>query len=826
MPRDNFESIRQLYELATDLHWSWNHATDKIWQELDPVLWNLTHNPLVVLQTAAEDHISAVLKDPIVRTTIRELSEQQRQRSHAPAWFQHQHPGHDLSVAYFSMEYMLSEALPIYSGGLGNVSGDLLKTASDLAVPMVAVGLLYQQGYSRQVIAPDGTQRYVAPFNDPGQLPVTPLRSADGRWLRIELALPGTTLWLRSWRVRVGRTELLLLDSNDAANLPAHRGLTSDLYGDDPERRLAQQLILGIGGWRLLKALGRRPQVCHLNESHTAFVVLERAADFMKEQQVPFTTALLATRSGTVFTTHTAVGAGFDRYPRALLGKYLAPYCAGALGISFDELMELGCEDPTGSPDSFNTATLAFRGSGRVNAVSRLHAEVSRALFAPLFPRWPLDEVPLGHVTNGVHVPTWDSPEADDLWTEACGKDRWLGKLGALGAEILHLPGERIWALRTEKAGRFINELRERFTRQLAISGGAEPGSSLFDPSCLTIGFARRFVAYKRPGLLLSDPERLKRLLLDAERPVQLVIAGKAHPSDLQALAVIQDWVTFIRDNGLQQRVVFLADYDMRLTELLVQGVDLWINTPRRPWEACGTSGMKVLVNGGLNLSELDGWWDEAYRDDCGWTFGDRLPWRSDAEHDQNDANRIYEVLEREVVPLFYTRNGSNVPEGWVRKMKASMARLTPCFSSVRALQEYVSDYYLPADSAVRARTAAAATACNEWLTAMRARWPGLRFGATTFEATADDYSVSIEVYLNSISTADIRVELYAEPLEGSGPFRRAMELRGPASGAGPALYAGTVPATRPASDYTARIIPVHSALSLPLECPLILWQR
>jgi starch phosphorylase len=500
------------------------------------------------------------------------------------------------------MEFMLSEALPIYSGGLGNVAGDQLKAASDLGVPVVAVGLLYSQGYFRQVIDDDGAQRSVFPYNDPGQLPITPLRRSNGEWLRLKLDLSGQPVWLRAWQARVGRRFLYLLDSNDAANAPVHRGITGELYGGGPDLRLMQELLLGIGGCRLLAALGIQPEVCHLNEGHAAFAVLERARSFMQQTRQSFDVALTVTRAGNLFTTHTAVAAGFDRYDPALVERALGGYAEHELGITRLDLLALGRENPDDCAADFNMAYLAIRGSGAVNGVSRLHGEVSRHLFAPLFPRWPVAAVPVSHVTNGVHMPTWDSAAADEIWTDACGKDRWLGTTEALERHVRGVSDARLWQLRAISRRALVEFTRTRLSRQLQASGApadaVDAAGRVFDPDTLTLGFARRFATYKRPNLLLHDPERLLRLLNDPVRPMQLVLAGKAHPADAAGQALIREWSHFIARHEARHRVVFLSDYDMLLCGPLVQGVDVWLNTPRRPWEASGTSGMKVLVNG------------------------------------------------------------------------------------------------------------------------------------------------------------------------------------------------------------------------------------
>src|ERR1035437_4894615 len=622
---DGFDSLA---ELALDMRWSWSHYADEVWRQLDPDLWDFTQNPWVVLQTVSRDKLEHILADPSFRKELDNVIQKKNQAAESPAWFQQSHPQAPLTcIAYFCMEFMLSEALPIYSGGLGNVAGDQLKAASDLGLPVVGVGLLYQHGYFRQTIDRNGAQQALYPYNDPGQLPITPVRQADGEWLRVEVALPGYSVWLRIWHVQVGRTKLYLLDSNDAANFPAHRGITSELYGGGPELRLMQEIVLGLGGWRLLGALGIKPEVCHLNEGHAAFAVLERARNFMEETGQSFEVALAVTRAGNLFTTHTAVAAGFDRFAPALIEQYLGGYAEKKLSITLHDLLALGRQNPNDSSESFNMAYLAIRGSGAVNGVSRLHGKVSRHIFLPLFPHWPEDEVPIGHVTNGVHMPTGDSAPADDLWTGACGKGRWLGTTESLEQDIRQVSDSALWTFRTAATKSLVEYARGRLSRELAGSGASpevvDEAKHLFDPHALTLGFARRFATYKRPNLLLQDQQRLLRLLTNSDRPVQLMIAGTAHPEDRAGQALTHERINFIRQPETRPHVIFLSDYDMLLTEHLVQGVEVWINTPRRPWEACGTSGMKVLVNGGLNLSELDGWWAEAYKAELGWALGD-----------------------------------------------------------------------------------------------------------------------------------------------------------------------------------------------------------
>jgi starch phosphorylase len=833
LPRD-IDGFDVLAELALDMRWAWNHASDEVWQRLDPALWHLTHNPWAILQTVARDRIKEVLADPLFRRRIDELRQEKRRAAETPAWYQQSYPQSPLSTAaFFSMEFMLSEALPIYAGGLGNVAGDQLMAASDLGVPLVGVGLLYQQGYFRQLIDRDGAQQAVFPYNDPGQLPIMPLRRANGEWLRLQLDVPDYPIWLRAWEVRVGKVMLYLLDSNDPANAPPYRGITSELYGGSPELRLMQELVLGIGGWQLLEALELRPEVCHLNEGHAAFGVLARAQGFMQRSGLPFETALAITRAGNLFTTHTAVAAGFDRYAPVLIERCLGGYAQERLGITVAELLALGRSVAGDPAEDFNMAYLAIRGSGAVNGVSRLHGAVSRRLFAPLFPRWPLAEIPVGHVTNGVHMPSWDSAPADDLWTECCGKERWLGPTDNLNRAIRCASDAKLWRFRARARQALVEYLRGRLCRPLATLDASPEASdettALLDPAALTLGFARRFAVYKRPDLLLHDPARLRRLLTDTERPVQLILAGKAHPADTAGKAMIQRWMQFIRQPGIRPHVIFLGDYDVLLTQHLVQGVDVWLNTPRRPWEACGTSGMKVLVNGGLNLSELDGWWAEAYDPAVGWALGDGEEHDDDPAWDAAEAEALYDLLEREVIPEFYVRDVNGIPAAWVARIRESMARLTPRYSANRAVREYTEHYYLPAAAAYRRRSADRGTDGQRLMNRRRTleqNWAALRFGEVRIDTIDGRHRFEIQVHLAGLDPDTVRVELYAEGGDGT-PFRQEMVSTGrPADPAGLYLYRTAVPATRPAGDYTARIIPRCDGAAVPLEIGGILWQR
>jgi len=825
--------IELLRELALDLGAVWNRYTDDIWRQIDPDVWLLTRNPWLMLHHASHKKLKSMADDQDLRRRVEQLVLARRKSSDSPAWFQKTHSGSALgSVAYFSMEFGLSEALPIYSGGLGNVAGDQLKAGSDLGVPIVGVGLLYQQGYFRQAIDHEGNQRDLFPYNPPSWLPITARRDADGDLLRVAFNFPDYNLRLRVWEAKVGRLKLYLLDSNDPGNIPMYRGITSELYGGGPELRLQQELMLGIAGWRLLKQLGLNPDVCHLNEGHAAFAVLERARSFMDESGQPFEVALAATRVGNLFTTHTPVAAGFDRFSPALMNLYLKWYATERLHISFDDLMALGRANPHDPDEPFNMAYLAAHGAGAINGVSKLHGAVSRSIFLPLFPRWPVEEIPIGSVTNGVHMASWNSEVSDHLWSEVCGTDCWLGTTKGIGEKIRAVPDDVLWKLRTDNCQELVRFVRLRTERQRAAYGASDidEAKTIFDPNALTLGFARRFATYKRPNLLLHDSERLARILNDQKYPVQLVLAGKAHPADQAGKDMIREWIHFLRRLDIRQHAVFLVDYDMLLAERIVEGVDVWINTPRRPWEASGTSGMKVLPNGGVNLSELDGWWAEAYQPDVGWALGDGKEHGDDPAWDAAEARQLYDILEREVIARFYDRGDDGLPRKWIAMMRESMARLTPEFSANRTVREYTQKYYLPAAAGYRKREASHGTLAQrilQWRKAVAEHWSKLHFGHVHCETIGDVHNFRVQVYLDELEPEAVSVELYAQPRNGEPPVRQSMNRGDLLAGSVNAFsYKAEVPSSRPAGDYTPRIVPAFSDAQVPLEAKEILWQR
>ena len=823
--------IAALRDLALDLRWTWSHRADALWARIDAELWRRTHNPWVLMEDVPATRRAALAEDPEFIAALAEIAAEREAYLAAPGWFAATHGRAALAgIAYFCMEFGLGEAMPLYAGGLGVLAGDYLKTASDLGVPAIGIGLLYQEGYFRQLIDADGWQQEAYPYNEPAMMPVEPVLDASGVRLHILLDLPGRSLRLRVWRARVGRTTLYLLDSNDPLNIPVDRGITGKLYGGGTEMRLLQEIVLGIGGWRLVEAVHPEIEICHLNEGHAALAVLERTRSLAARLGIGFEAALWAARAGTVFSTHTPVEAGFDRFPRSLLAQYRH----AAMGEDADAIVASVLRMAIGEADTlFNLAFLALRGSHTTLAVSRLHEAVSRRIFQPLFPRWPTHEVPVGHVTNGVHMPSWDSPAADKIFTAVGGRERWRRMVDPMQDKIAAVDDATLWDMRGKSRQRLLVTVRERMRRHLT-GRGHHPAmiaraENLLDPNVLTLGFARRFTGYKRPNLLLFDRPRLERLLADPHRPVQLVVAGKAHPADIEGKRMIAEWVAFTAHPELWSRVVFLEDYDIALAQELVEGVDVWINTPRRPWEACGTSGMKVIPNGGINLSVLDGWWAEAFSAELGFAI-DAGEQASPAAQDAADARALYAVLEQQVVPAFYDRDGAGIPRAWIARMRSSMAVLLPRFSATRMLRDYLDQAYLPAADALRRRLAdgaALSRALADWEARLRRAWPRLHVGTPEVTATGEGFTLLVAVYLAEIDAADVMVELYAEPTasDPAPPIRLVREGAVPGTANG-FTYSARVSTSRPASDFTVRILPFHPEARVPAELPLIRWQE
>jgi len=758
-------SLQRMSEIALNLHWSWNHALRSLFRRLDPVIWKASnHNPIVMLGRVSQATLERAASDPRFLALYRRACETHDAYLAVAAT---QPP--NMLVAYFSMEYGLLDCMPIYSGGLGVLSGDHLKASSDANLPLTGVGLLYQNGYFSQSIDPDGWQKERTPVNDFYALPVTPVTRADGSEMLVGVMLAGTQVFLKVWRIDVGRVKLYLLDSNIPQNPdPVHRVITAQLYGGDLHNRMRQEIALGIGGLRALEELGIQPTVYHMNEGHSAFLAIERIRRLMADQQMSFEEALEASRTNNVFTTHTSVPAGIDLFNSGIMYEYFQDYCRDS-GITFDQLLSLGRSNPGDAQESFSMAVAAFRTSAYRNAVSRIHRHVSQQMWQELWPKLPVWEVPITSVTNGVHLPTWINADLAGIYDQALEPDWREGHFQPkMWDDVAEIPNSELWEARRRRKRRLIAFVRDR-----AASSAAErnaPASEVkrlqdvLDPEALTIGFARRFATYKRATLLFRDLARLKRILTNARMPVQILIAGKAHPLDVPGKTLIRDIVQFSQDPDLSKRVVFVEDYSLQVAREMVQGVDVWLNNPRRGEEACGTSGMKAGINGTLNLSILDGWFDEAAEESGGWVIGDRDPYSVD--RDDAHAAGIYAVLENEIVPMYYEGREQGVPVEWMRRVKQSLKSVSANFNCQRMVREYSSQLYQPAhvgfERICRDRFASARDHVR-WHRGIVEKWPQVRFVDYGIggEKVSAGSSVPLRATLDlaGLTPGDVRVE-------------------------------------------------------------------
>ncbi|MDQ4133475.1 MAG: alpha-glucan family phosphorylase [Actinomycetota bacterium] len=831
-------ALAPLEELAKNLRWSWDRSAQELFRAIDPEQWDLgLHDPVVLLGLVGRRRLEALAADPGFLAAVSAAHDDLRRHLEEDLWFQSK--GHRLqSVAYFSPEFGIAEALPQYSGGLGVLAGDHLKAASSLGVPIVAVGLLYREGYFRQGLAADGWQeeRYVT--LDPEGLALTPCEG-----VRIEVEQADRPLVARVWKAAVGRVPLYLLDTDVDENDPGGRSVTDRLYGGDIEHRLRQEILLGAGGVRALEALGARPEVFHTNEGHAGFLGLERIRRHIVDDGMTFDEAVEAVRTGTVFTTHTPVPAGIDRFARPLMEKYFASW-ADECGVSFDTLMALGQEPGEGSDAPFNMAVMGLRLASYANGVSRLHARVSRRIFAGLWPGIPDDELPIESVTNGVHAFSWVSPEMSSLLETYVGP-RWPESDQQTWAGAQGIPDAELWAARQAGRNRLVQFARIRLHASMQSRRVPEPElgwcSSVLDPDILTIGFARRFAAYKRATLLLSQAERLVNLLLDPDRPIQLLFAGKAHPADDVGKDMIRQVAQFSHQSRVRHRIVFLEDYDIAVARALYQGCDLWLNTPRRPLEACGTSGEKAALNGALNCSVRDGWWDECFDGTNGWAIASAEEYDDLWQRDHAEAASLFELLEHQIIPLFYDRDSDGLPRLWLDHVRSSLRTLGPFVCASRMVRDYVTEMYEPA--ATRGRTmgadgAARARALAAWKAKVRAGWNGVKVEAVEPDGEPADVggtrSVRARVTLGDLSPGDVEVQLLHGPVSTTEELTettvapmvpvRDDEVGSFADGRA-ARYHGRFTCERAGRyGYTVRVVPAHPDLRNFAEVGCITW--
>jgi starch phosphorylase len=824
-------SLQRLPELGLNLMWSWNHSVRAVFRRLDPPTWQASnHNPVVMLGQVSQASLERAAADP------RYLALYRRACEVLDAYLAASVPSRML-VAYFSMEYGLLDCMPIYSGGLGVLSGDHLKASSDALVPLVGVGLLYQIGYLKQSLDPDGWQQEHTPVNDFYSLPVTPVMRSDGSEMLVSVLLSGVDVFLKVWRIDVGRVKLYLLDSNIPRNAaPEHREITNQLYGGDLHMRIRQEIVLGIGGLRALKELGLNPSVYHMNEGHSAFLAIERIRVLMAEQGLSFEEALHTSRANNVFTTHTSVPAGLDVFDAGLVTHYFEEYCRGA-GIPLESFLALGRRVPADSREPFSMAVCAIETSSFRNAVSRLHRRVSQHMFEDLWPNLPVWEVPITSVTNGVHLTSWINGDLATLYDQYLQPD-W--REGHAEPEMWNqtgdIPATELWEAHRRRKRRLVAFVRERAVASAlarnAPASEVERMHEVLDPEAFTIGFARRFATYKRATLLFRDLARLKRILTNAKMPVQIVIAGKAHPRDFPGKALIREVVQYSRDPELAGRVVFVEDYGMDVAGELVQGVDLWLNTPRRGEEACGTSGMKAGLNGVLNMSVLDGWFDEAAESSGGWAIGDREPYSP--ERDDAHAAGIYSVLEDEIVPMYYQSREQGVPTKWMQRVRQSLRYVSAHFNCQRMIQEYNSELYEPAHRSFDAMAADHFAAPREhvrWSRNVTQRWPEVNFvdagiGPDSAVLTGSSLPLRARLDLAGLSPRDVRVEAVVGRVGARGELEETQVLTlDPLEQHGNMFLFGRdfAPLATGRLGYSVRVTPNHcdDPLNRPCNAPL-----
>lgn len=826
------EPISGLANLAANLWWSWHPEARGLFERLDPSAWEACrHNPYRLLQVVGTGRLREAAADPAFVAAVRAAEAALELDLARP-------PGIDADagavIAYFSMEFGLAECLPSYSGGLGVLAGDHLKSAHDLALPLVGVGLFYRHGYFRQQLAPDGTQLELPERIDRSHHPIEPARTPEGHPVAVRVPIEGRQVVVRAWRLDVGRVPLVLLETDDPANEPADRRICDRLYDADLDTRIRQEIVLGVGGVRALRAMGLAPVVSHMNEGHSALLSLERARWLMEEFGLAFREAWWLVWSTSVFTTHTAVAAGIDLFPPDLVLRHLGPYLQ-ELGVAPDELLGLGRTDPQNHSEPFSMALLGLRASAARNAVSRIHRRVSQELWSQAWENVPAEDVPIGSVTNGVHVQTWMGPEMASLLERVTdGRWRRFPADPASWEPVLAVPDEELWEAHLAQRERLLDEVAARMRAEAVARGelAGASGRATVRRDALTIGFARRFAGYKRAHLLFRDPERLARIVNDPDRPVQVIFAGKAHPRDEPAKQIIREVVAMSRRPEFRGRIIILERYDLHLARLLVQGCDLWLNTPLRPLEACGTSGMKAAMNGVLHASVPDGWWPEAYEPGLGWQIGDAEPREPDAQ-DLLDAEAVYALLEEEILPAYFDREPDGVPARWVAMMKRSIAKVGAHFNSVRMVQEYLDHAYLPSLARWRELTqdgASGANALAEWERRVRERWPELKVLAAEFAADeVGTISAAVELYLGGLSPHDVRVELVAGEVDEDGlvsPPRTSALLSVESQRAeGVARFSGTVRPDRGGRlGLAVRVTPCHPLVPDPFALGLVLW--
>ena len=836
--------IARLRELAYNLWWCWNPDGFDLFRRLDFDLWEeVEHNPVRLLSTISQARLEQAANDRAYLAQMDRVLDSLYVYMSQRTWFDEHHKDRaDGVIAYFSMEFGIHESLPIYSGGLGVLAGDHLKSASDLGLPMAGVGLLYRQGYFHQYLTSDGWQLEDYPHYEFHQLPISPERTADGEPVRVEVEMRGRPVSVQIWRCQVGRVPLYLLDADVPENRSEDRQITAQLYGGDREMRIRQEVLLGVGGVRALDALGVQPSVCHMNEGHSAFLALERIVMLMERHGLTFAEAREAVAASNVFTTHTPVPAGIDTFAPHLVDTYVGHYAA-KMGISRQDFLGVGRVDPTNNNEPYCMAILALRLAGGTNGVSALHGGVSRDMWKRVWPGVTTGEVPIGSVTNGVHVRSWLSLDMAQLF------DRYLGPDWAddpvdkkIWERVDEIPDAELWRTHERRRERLVavtrQKLREQYRRRGAPPVELKFAEEVLDPDSLTIGFARRFAPYKRATLLFRDVERITQILTDPDRPAQIIFAGKAHPNDNMGKELIKQVIQIARRPELRRKIVFIEDYDINFARYLVQGTDVWLNTPTPLHEASGTSGMKVPPNGGINFSCMDGWWPEACDGENGWSIGDGRAYQDQTYQDHVESESLYDLLDKEIIPLFYDRTADGLPRRWLARMKASMRTIPPVFNTNRMVVDYLEKYYLRAGERWQHLTKDGMDASKRlahWKQEMGRRWSQVRImnvQASENEelAVGDSLEVQARVHLGAITPDEVTVELFygsIDPQHGQIANGQAevMSCQGEATTDGTFRYGGAIPCRKSGQHgYAVRIVPHNEDLLNRYAAGLIMW--
>lgn len=835
------DRLKAVEEIARNVWWAWDAEAIEMFIRMDRDRWYKSPNPVELLGVISQDRLKDLSEDESFLAHLDRVYERYRRYMSNGSWFRAEKEWPEgKKIAYFCAEFGIDHTIPIYSGGLGILSGDHLKSASDLGLPLVAVGLLYRQGYFRQYLSSDGWQQEYFPENDFYNLPVSQVTKEDGTPHRIQVELPGRVLHAQIWKLQVGRVPLYLLDANLEENWAEDREVTAQLYGGDRDMRLRQEILLGIGGYRALKSMGIDAPVCHINEGHSAFLILERIRVLMSEQKLTFREAGEAARAGTVFTTHTPVPAGNEVFPTALMDKYFRDYWP-LVGLDRGAFFALGRQDANNTGEGFGMTVFALRFSNGRNGVSKLHGEVSRRMWQSLWPDLPEDEIPITSITNGIHVNSWISLDLDGLYDRYLGPS-WKEKPAdqTVWRRVLEIPDPELWRTHERRRERLVAVARARLKKQL-VDRGAPPSEvqradEVLDPDTLTIGFARRFATYKRGDLLFRDIERLREILCKTDRPVQIIYAGKAHPADSGGKEIIRRIVHLSREQDLHRRIVFLEDYDIHLARYMVQGVDVWLNTPRRPMEASGTSGMKAAANGAINMSIPDGWWCEGYQPGNGWNIGLGEDYKDYDYQDAVESKAVYDLLEKEVVPTFYDRGPDGIPRGWVKMMKRTIETNCPVFNTNRMIIEYYDMIYFPSlerYSLLSKDEFKESKALADWKRKMSQCWRGVEVLGTEVEESepvhvGGSLHVSAVIKLGEIGPDEVTAELYCGQLDSKGGITNAERVAMECLGGGEDTqykFRGSIPCRGSGRfGYSIRIMPKNASFADPYETGLILW--